>query len=121
MQRQDKEYIHGQLAVEVARMQGIFPRENKTWHVDNEDQQVDKATANIDSTLAQWQHHLDQTSLVSNEVISDMDEIIHQQSKKPMVVPLSDLSDKPNDNIEQLMEGVEHLTSTDVNNLNEDQ
>lgn len=36
MQRIDKEYIHGQLAVEAAQIQGIFPKKETPWNVGDE-------------------------------------------------------------------------------------
>ena len=62
MKRHDKEYIHGQLAVEAGRIQGIFPDSQTTWKV-HEENSVKLATRNIDSTLDNWRHQLSQSSL----------------------------------------------------------
>jgi hypothetical protein len=69
MQRRDKEYVHGQLAVEMAQMQGIFSREEQIWDVDRDKKDVEKAPNNVDSTLTQWQLQLEQTSLISDEEV----------------------------------------------------
>lgn len=55
MQRHDKEHIHGQLAIEAARMQGIFPDSDITWRVNEEN--VVNVAANgdeVDVQLNRW-------------------------------------------------------------------
>jgi hypothetical protein len=52
MQRQDKEYVHGQMGVEAARIRGILPDTNLCWQVDEEDTSTVKlATEDITFTL----------------------------------------------------------------------
>jgi hypothetical protein len=54
LQCHDKEYVHGQLAVEAARMCGIFPNENMSWAVQNRDEII-LATEDRIVNLRQWQ------------------------------------------------------------------
>ena len=55
MQRRDKEYVHGQLAVEVAKIQGIFPDIDTIWKVDlQEEDKVETAKEDVDTTIDKW-------------------------------------------------------------------
>ena len=56
MQRRDKEYVHGQLAVEAAKIQGIFPDIDTIWKVDlQEEDKVETAKEDVDTTIDKWQ------------------------------------------------------------------
>jgi hypothetical protein len=121
-QIQDKEYIHGQLAMEVAWMQGIFPGADNIWDVDKHKKDVNNTTIDVDLKLAEWQLQLEKLLLVSIETPSSSDEPVHQQFNKPTVLSFSNLKDMSIEAIGQSVnKGLEQLTSTDVTNLNNDQ
>jgi hypothetical protein len=110
------------LAVEIARIQGIFPAVDNAWDVDNDKKNIEKATNDVASKLANWQLQLEKSSLVAIDASPNSDKPIYEQVNKPTVIPFLNLNDNSSKNIGQFInEGVEHLTSTDVKNLNNDQ
>ena len=65
MQRQDKEYIHGLLGVEAAKIQGVFRDGSEDWDI-WEEQEVATAANNIDTKLQRWRFQLEQSSLLTD-------------------------------------------------------
>lgn len=115
MQRGDKEYIHGLLAIEAARMRGIFSDIDKCWNVVDE-KDVTVAGPEVDSMLNEWREQLERTTLATDEVVSDS---VSHQPTAPTVTPISTMHiDEPHRDVE---EGVECLKSIDVELLNDDQ
>ena len=52
MQRHDKEYVHGQLAVEAVRIKGIFQNIDAIWKVNStEEDTVEIAGEDVDNTI----------------------------------------------------------------------
>jgi hypothetical protein len=56
--------------MEVAWMQGILPRADNIWDVDKHEKDMNNATIDVDSKLAEWQLQLKKLSLVSIETPS---------------------------------------------------
>ena len=88
MQRQDKEHVHGQLAVEVARIKGILPNQDATWKVYDEEN-VSAADNNVDIKLDRWRQELEHFSVVQSEV--DVEKNEDRPTTNAEVLPLSDL------------------------------
>ena len=88
MQRQDREYVHGQLAVEAARIQGIFPKGNEGWSV-KEDTNVTHANEETSSIIDKWRHQLAEISVAANDIENKADDIGHDMDST--VVPVSEL------------------------------
>lgn len=88
MQRQDKEYVHGQLGVEAARIRGIFPERDEEWIV-GEEKDVKKAVEEVDDILGSWRSEMERLSSTINndELTIDSHETGHQSE----VIPISDL------------------------------
>jgi hypothetical protein len=108
--------------MEVAQMQGIFPRADNILDVDKHKKDVNNATIDVDSKLAEWQLQLEKLLLVSIETPSGLDEPVRQQFNKLTVLPFSNLKDMSMEAIGQsINKGLERLMSTDVTNLNNDQ
>ena len=113
MQRQDKEYMHGLLGVEAAKIQGIFRDESKVWDIYKE-HEVATAADDMDMKLQRWRSQLEQSSLLADtpNPLSAVEEL----PSEPRVQPISDL----------LQNGEEHDEMNigernDVEQLNEDQ
>jgi hypothetical protein len=88
MQRHDKEYIHGQLGVEAARIQGIFPDNDAVWEV-MEECGVNIATEDVDVTLGEWRREMEQSSLLKDDpelLLPTM-----ETTSQPTVIQISDL------------------------------
>lgn len=66
MQRRDKEYVHGQLGVEAAHIQGIFLNSETSWEV-KEEGGVEKATEYTDATVQAWRQQMEQSPVFSND------------------------------------------------------
>jgi PIF1-like helicase len=118
MQRQDREYMHGQLAVEAAKIWGIFPDNDISWIV-NEEHEVEVKTArgDINSTLQRWRHHLEQSSAFSSDCDLETNNIEH--TMEATVIPISDLSNSLSDNTISIEN--EKITAMNVDKLNEEQ
>ena len=65
MQRQDKEYIHGLLGVEAAKIRGIFQDDSEDWDI-REEEQVSTAADDMDTKLQRWRFQLEQSSLLTD-------------------------------------------------------
>lgn len=122
MQRQDKEYAHGLLAIEAARMREIFSDIDECWKVDDE-KDVTIAMSDVDSKLNEWQVELEETSLASNDAASIIDESDSHCPTAPTVMPISNMQlEEAHTSIKQMVkEEMEGLMSTDVEQLNDDQ
>ena len=115
MQRVDKEYIHGQLAVEAARIQGIFPKKEMPWNVGDENN-VNVAQQDSDDELKTWQNQLQESSLVTDETELNSNDMSNAIQGK--VLPMSDLWEGQEIVKE---EEKEQILATDVDKLNEEQ
>jgi hypothetical protein len=116
MQRNDREYIYGQLAVEAGRIREILPDNKISWEAVNEDD-VTIAKNDIEGMLDTWQHQLIESALVVDEV--ELNSQSSNQLKQPEIMPISDLS------ISRMLEiekgDTDCIMATDIDNLNEDQ
>ena len=115
MQRVDKEYIHGQLAVEAARIQDIFPKKEMPWNVGDENN-VNVAQQDSDDELKTWQNQLQESSLVTDETELNSNDMSNAIQGK--VLPMSDLWEGQEIVKE---EEKEQILATDVDKLNEEQ
>jgi hypothetical protein len=88
MQRLEKEYIHGRLAVEAGRIRGIFPDDEINWDV-NDESKVEVAKGDVDLKLKEWDEEMKPSILVSDDTIKEYDECKHGIEGE--VVLLSDL------------------------------
>ena len=114
MQRRDREYVHGQLAVEAARIQGVLPDSKTKWDVLPESD-VETAPPNIEAVLDTWKLELQRSSLLSEE--TDLDPQISTTISEPGVCPIADLSDLTRgENKER-----ETISAIEVDRLNDDQ
>ena len=116
MQRQNREYVHGQLAVEAARIQGIFPNGNERWSV-NEDDNVNSANEKTSSLIDIWHHQLAQMSDIGNDLGNKPEEVEHDMDS--MVVPVSDLWVPQLHN--EAIATSERMTPMKIEELNDDQ
>ena len=109
MQRQDKEYIHGQLGVEATR---ILLNTNLCWQIQEEDKSTVKiAMENVNNTLDIWQHHLNQSSANDGDIESDM--IVIQHTMQPEVSAISNLWNNTNDSNLTCNDETEYVLLTD--------
>ena len=115
MQRVDKEYIHGQLAVEAAQIQGIFPKKEIPWNVSDEIN-VNVTKGDSDDELRTWQNQLQQSSLVTDETELNSNDMLNAIQGK--VLLMSDLWEGQEIVKE---EEKEQILATDVDKLNEEQ
>ena len=115
MQRVDKEYIHGQLAVEAARIQDIFPKKEMPWNVGDEND-VNVAQQDSDDELKTWQNQLQESSLVTDETELNSNDMSNAIQGK--VLPMSDLWEGQ-ETVKE--EEKEQILATDVDKLNEEQ
>jgi hypothetical protein len=127
-QRHDKEYLHGRLGVEAARIRGILPNDEMTWEVDREQERhVYKATDDIDKTLQNWQHQLEESSIFLNaaSIESNVDGGHHET--QPEVRLLSDLCQPMRDpkekvtRVENELDETEVIKASEFEELNDDQ
>jgi hypothetical protein len=116
MQRHDREYIHGQLAVEAARIQGIFPRSDGMWNV-NEGENVNVATEDTNTTLKVWRHQLEQSSVIDNGC--ERESNVGGGINEGEVLPISDLCMSLVH--DETTAGRDEDLQLDVSNLKEDQ
>ena len=121
IRRHDKEYVHGQLAIEAARIRGIFSSFDERWNIGDE-KDVIVATSDVDSMLCEWQQQLEQSSLASVEVNLDADEMPYHHNH-PTVTPISNLRENRSNPTagKDVDEGIEKVKSTDVKDLKDDQ
>ena len=92
MLKRDREYVHGQLAVEAARIQGILPDDKMNWIVKGE-KDIEKAPPNIDVTLDCWKNELQQSSFMTDEI--NLEAHI-STSLEPEVCPITNLRERLN-------------------------
>ena len=120
MQRCDKEYVHGQLAVEAARIQGILPEGDTIWEAD-EDDKVSIATGDATVTLHNWRLEMEQLSISTND--AEVDDNEKQLIREGRVLALSDLWEKTTQERMDALIGdeVECLAPCHVENLNDNQ
>ena len=118
MQRCDKEYVHGQLAVEAARIKGIFPNIDAIWKVDStEEDTVKIAGEDVDNTINKWQTQLEQSSLVNDDI--NLETNTRVKNIEAGVMPIFQLLNHSNhDNV---MDKTISTSLFDVENLNDDQ
>lgn len=118
MQRRDKEYVHGQLAVEAARIKGIFPNIDAIWKVDSkEEDTVAIAEEDVENTINKWRTQLEQSSLVNDDI--NLETNTRVENIEAGVMPISQLLNHSNHD-----DDMDETTSTslfDVENLNDDQ
>jgi hypothetical protein len=120
MQRNDREYVYGQLAIEAARIQKILPNENVAWIVENE-KDVDVASNDVDVMLDSWKDELQQSSLVVNETSLECGGF--EQEREAEVVSISELWN-PMSRDERNDVGVDdanRISAIDIDKLNKDQ
>ena len=88
LQCQDKEYVHGQLGVEAAKIKGIFHDDAKGWDVHDE-HEVTSPAEDVETRLQRWRSQLEQSSLSTSnpDPISNYEEHPCEAS----VIPISDL------------------------------
>jgi PIF1-like helicase len=89
MQRNDKEYNHGVLAIEAARMRGIFPSKDERWIVKDE-VDVNMETRETQTRLDTWRHQLETLSDNIDDNGDPMNNDINH-TIEGNVVPMSDL------------------------------
>ena len=113
MLKRDREYVHGQLAVEAARIQGILPDDKMNWIVKGE-KDIENAPPNIEVTLDCWKNELQQSSFVTDEM--NLESHI-STSLEPEVCPITNLRD----GLEEDVNDRNQISPVDVDKLNEDQ
>ena len=116
MQRRDKEYIHGQLAVEAAKIRGIFPTSDGTWTVD-EHESINIATQESCMMLNHWRQQLEESSRRNDEHITNTNDDAHTGEGE--VLPISDLWTPLI--VEEEVKKTNDVLNTDVALLNKDQ
>ena len=117
MQRCDREYVHGQLAIEAARIQGIFPDIDTIWKVDSEDDEtVQIAKENVDISIDKWRSQLEQFSLVDSD--TNLESNTGTENLEAGMTPISQLL-RPTTS-EDVNE-IETNFNSDVEILNDDQ
>ena len=118
MQRRDKEYIHGQLAVEAARIQGIFPDIDTIWKIEQRDEEtVQVAKRDVDITIDNWRTQLEQSSLFDSD--TNLESNAATEHMEARVTPISQMWLPPNhDDVDDEMQSEPIF---DINNLNDDQ
>ena len=120
MQRRDKEYVHGQAAIEVAKLKGIFLNDDVTWDVEME-KDIDVASNDVDEKLNFWKNELQESSGVVDE--TSLEWKGSEVMRDPEVVAMSDLwnpeNGERNENID--VDDPNRITPADITNLNDDQ
>ena len=118
MQRRDKEYIHGQLAVEAARIQGIFPDIDTIWKIEQRDEEtVQVAKRDVDITIDNWQTQLEQSSLFDSD--TNLESNAATEHMEARVTPISQMWLPPNH--DDVVDEIQSEPIFDINNLNDDQ
>jgi hypothetical protein len=123
MQRQDREYMHGLLGVEAAKIQGIFADSEVTWEVEEKDD-VKIATGDVETSLRNWQDQLQQASISHDEIDENHQKIDVTMEAK--VLPTSILQEQMivkegEGSKESTMKEMETIMATTVEELNDDQ
>ena len=117
MQRCDKEYVHGQLVVEAAKIQGIFPDIDTIWKVDlQEEDKVETAKENVNITIDKWRGQLEQSSLTDSDTSLDSD--AGRENREAGVMPISQMC------IPLTFDAIDEPQTDsgfDIDNLNDDQ
>ena len=117
MQRQDKEYVHGQLAVEAARIKGILPDKDEMWKVVEDENDITMAENDVEKRLNGWRHQMDCYSAIENDVTDDNDGV--RNNGDPEVLPISDLWKVGM--LNPTVDEMEKINAIDVNMLNDEQ
>ena len=118
MQRRDKEYVHGQLAVKAARIKGIFPNVDSIWKVDStEDDTVAIAGEDVENTLNKWRTQLEQSSFVNDDI--NLETNTRVENMEAGVMPISQLLNHSNHDDD--MNETISTSLFDVEDLNDDQ
>ena len=118
MQRRDKEYIHGQLAVEAARIQGIFPDIDTIWKIEQRDEEtVQVAKRDVDITIDNWRTQLEQSSLFDSD--TNLESNAATEHMEARVTPISQMWLPPNH--DDVVDEMQSEPIFDINNLNDDQ
>ena len=120
MQRHDKEYVYGQAAIEAARLKGILPNNEMSWHVKSETE-IDMASDDVDEKLDCWKDELQKSSVAADETTFDLNGF--ERVKDSEVVPISDLWDADNGKGKDIVDvdDTNRIMATDIANLNDDQ
>ena len=121
LQRQDKEYVHGQLGVEAAKIKGIFHDDVKGWDVHDE-HEVTSPAEDVETRLQQWRSQLEQSSLSTSnpDPISNFEE----HPCEAGVIPISDLCQEEIDDGMSRRVDDECMVDTiqnEIDQLNDDQ
>lgn len=119
LQRLDKEYIHSQLGVEAAKIQGIFPDDEMKWSI-AKDEEIKVAHEDSLDVLHNWQHQLDQILEIVNNKDFNLTE--NPQLRPAQVLPISDLShDIESPESMSTIEETDMLAPCEIASLNDDQ
>ena len=118
MQRRDREYVHGQLAVEAARIQGIFPDIDTVWKIEQRDEEtVQVAKRDVDITIDNWRAQLEQSSLFDNDTNLESNAVTEHMEAR--VMPISQMWSPSNH--DDVVDEMRNEPVFDINNLNDDQ
>ena len=122
MQRQDKEYIHGLLGVEAAKIRGIFRDEVQDWNI-LEEHEITTAGEGIGAKLQGWRSQLEKSSLLNDNTDPLLNPEDH--SSQPRILPISDLLQSATDDVEMDIDtenqGEKDPIHDSIEQLNEDQ
>ena len=122
MQRQDKEYIHGLLGVEVAKIRGIFQDDVQDWSILDE-HEITLAAEDMDTKLQGWRTQLEESSLLTDN--PDPLSNLENYSSEARVLPISDLWQSPTDNVKMDIDardqGGKDQMHDSIEQMNEDQ
>ena len=122
LQRRDKEYLHGQLGVEAAQIQGIFGNDDENWCVRDE-AEAERAIGDVDAILQRWHSQLDQSPLFTNDPDPGIDAM--ETANDPRVLPISDLNEnvtvEDNKDILYDTNGRKQTLQDEIEMLNDDQ
>ena len=119
LQRQDKEHIHAQLAVEAGRIQGILPEDDVKWNInEDDDTYITKGKDDVDEKLENWGKELEAFSHSINNNSLEFDSTDH--TSNPSVTPISDLYKQIDENGHHASPSQQPLSNV-TENLNEDQ
>ena len=118
MQRRDREYVHGQLAVEAARIQGIFPDIDTIWKIEERDEEtVQVAKRDVDVTIENWRTQLEQSSLFNSDTNLESHAVTEHMEARVMPISQMWLPSNHDDVVDEM----QSEPVFDFNNLNDDQ
>ena len=118
MQRRDREYVHGQLAVEAARIQGIFPDIDTIWKIEERDEEtVQVAKRDVDVTIENWRTQLEQSSLFDSDTNLESHAVTEHMEARVMPISQMWLPSNHDDVVDEM----QSEPVFDFNNLNDDQ